>query len=355
MSLEAHHIIFHARGGLTHPDNGLLVCKNCHAAFHESLVARRLAFEIKRHLRQRGYYPYIEIKAAPEELVQQINAIQQQNVLPTDRFQRINDVIICANFLPCPPDRNFVFGHALLAKVSILSDGTWPLRSNLEDTLESMKNRRLWGQILAAKAMNYGKRINDFWLVARSFHARAVGFNAQNRFLDAVRAHRRLLSYVDGVMNSNGKGDRLEMFRGRILREMGACMAKDSVGSSGARRYAATSLELAKALGDPHDIDDALIRCCETETFLGDFAHAHKVLERLYSDWHRMDANLRAITTKLDARLAIAEGEMANAEELIAQGLAFCREHGVNHQAYHFARLAWHLERGITDRRGIIT
>ena len=57
---------------------------------------------------------------------------------------------------------------------------------------------------------------------------------------------------------------------------------------------------------------------------------------------------------KLDARLAIAVGKRAKAEELVSRGSRWCESNGIHHQAYHFARLAWNLERGASDTRHVI-
>jgi hypothetical protein len=351
LSLDAHHVVYHARGGLTRTENGLLLCPDCHRLLHDGFIPQRLVFAIKDYVRAGNAGIRAVTTVSAEELIARTDQITIDAAPPSERFTRLNDILIAANFLPSCNARYYVFVHVLLAKASILSDGTSPLRSSLRALLVSMMNRRKWAQILAAKAARYAEKLKAPWLKIRAMHSRAVGYNARNRFRQSVTAHRQVLSYLDSLSLPQAERDRAQMLRGRILREMGVCMAKASPRSREAQQRVQSSLGLSQSLGEPHDIDDALIRCCESLVYLDDIGPAESYLDQLYGNWSRMDVNLRAITMKLHAKIALARNDIAETEEMIHRGSEWCALHGIHHQAYHFARLRWHLKARLPNTR----
>lgn len=353
LSLQAHHMIFHSRGGITRRENGLLLCRNCHSLLHDGFMPPRLVFAMKRRGNSGGLKAGIGYQDA-DALFERIEIVRHTPLTPAAKFTLLNDILVDANFLSSTAGKFMVLAHALVAKAAVLNDQTPPVRATLASTLTAMDNRRLWSQILSSRAARYARKIGDDWLAIRALHAIAVCYNARNRFSSSVAAHRRVLRFLDSRGSSFMNRESAHMLRGRVLREMGVCMAKHTERSTHAPRRVNESLDMASALGDPHDIDDALVRCCEAATFLNDLREASTVLGRLYGRWSGMDANLKAIVIKLDARLAIAVGKRADAEELVSRGSRWCESHGIHHQAYHFARLAWNLERGASDARHTI-
>lgn len=328
-----------------------MLCDDCHVFLHEGTIPLRFAFAMKLGLREAPFAPVQPGPACPETLMDEITRIGRSPLTPGAKFTLLNDVLIDANFLTSERGRILVFAHALLAKASVLNDGTPPVRASLQATLDSMTQRRAWAAMLATRAAKYGSRLDDNWLQARGRHVVAVCHNARNRFEDAVKTHRKLLSFIDGMKWNSANRDGIDLFRARIVREMAVCMAKKSHLADAARLHTMDSHGVARAVGMAGDVDDALVRCCEAETFLGDLRGARRHLDDLYSDWHRMTDNLRAITLKLDARLAMAAGDRAAAEKLIDSGADWCATHGVHHQAYHFARLRWNVESGMLRER----
>jgi hypothetical protein len=349
-------MIYHSRGGITRRENGLMLCHNCHLRLHDGFIPLRLVFAFKQDLLRGGSDSPVAAELCTDGLLDEVRRIRESPLTPSAQFTLLNDILIDANSLRSIPGRNMVFVHVLLAKASVLNDSTPPIRATLESTLASMDNRRAWAAALASKAAKYARMLGDAWLCARGLHVIAVCYNARNRFGSAVAAHRRVLGYVGEAHWGKVLRERTEMFRGRVLREMGVCRAKQTARSTAARGNVLASLEVARAIGARGDIDDALVRCCEAATFLGDLKKARAYLDELYGVWSRMNANHKAITVKLDARLAMAAGASSVAEERIEQGRQWCASNGIHHQAYHFARLAWNLERGsLRHRRAFIT
>ncbi len=289
-----------------------------------------------------------------DELVSRALLIRSEGISANDKFALLNDVLIDANFLSTYTAKCFVLARTLLVKASVLNDGSSPVRSTLEHTLRSMDSRRAWAQLLARNAIRYAVKIDDHWSAIRGLHVTAVGRNARSQFPEAVTAHRMVLRYIDECKLPRSEHEALSMHRSRILREMAVCMAKQTAGSTAAWSRVLGSMELAGAFGDPHDIDDACIRCCETATFLGNWRQAYQYLEQLHGNWSRMDSNLKAITMKLAARLAVSCGDESTAWEAITKGRAWSETHGLYHQTYHFARLAWNLEAAGNDARQMI-
>lgn len=316
----------------------------------------RFVFLMKQALRD----PYLAFDqpqlTCTDSLVNEIKRIAESLLTPGEKFALLNDVMIDANFLRSEQSRILVFANALLAKAAVLNDGTPPVRASLVSTLDSMEQRRAWATILAGRAAHYAGRIGDDWLQVRGRHVVAVCYNARGRFATSVRRHKALLAMVDGVKRDAQNSDAADLFRARIAREMGVCMAKRSHSEDAARSSTLESWKVARAVGSLGDIDDAMVRCCEAETFLGNLSAARRRLDELYSHWHRMTDNLRAITLKLDARLAMASGDRRAAESSVARGVDWCNSHGIHHQSYHFARLNWNIERGLlSERRAYLT
>ena len=281
-------------------------------------------------------------------------AIKSAGVSAADRFAALNDVLVEANYLPTHASKCFVLSETLLAKASVLNDGVSPIRGTLQHTMVSMNTRRVWAQTLARHAARYADSISDYWTAARAYHVIAVAYNARNLFPMAIAGHRRALTYIDSRRFAQGERTAVSMLRSRILRESAVCMAKRSAGSTAAAERVRKSLALTRASGDPHAIDDALIRCCETDTYLGDYRAATSWLDELYANWSRMDGNLRTIATKLAARLLVCLNEQTAAWAAIERGQALADAHGLQHQRYHFKRLIWHLQEGRDDPRQTI-
>lgn len=350
LSLQAHHIIFHSCGGKTHHANGLMLCTKCHALLHAGSMPLRFVFAVKEHAKNQDEWGHVNA-LDPDELIHNVDRIRAMPLTPANKFTLLNDILVDANFFPSFTASCAVLVHTLLAKAAILNDSTPPVRRTLEWTLRAMDDRRAWSQRLARSASRYARTIGDHWSAARSLHVIAVCYNARDRFAASVSGHRRVLRYISESTFPRAERERLETFRARILREMAVCMAKDTPRSTAAAGRVQESLEVACSIGHPHDIDDARIRCCETATFLGDWRQADMSLQQLYENWTRMDPNLKAITMKLSARLAIVRGNESAAWEAIEQGRRFCESHGIQHQAYHFARLAWNLAAKLPEPR----
>ncbi|MGD2111692.1 MAG: HNH endonuclease signature motif containing protein, partial [Phycisphaerae bacterium] len=256
LSLQAHHMIYHSRGGITRRENGLLLCRNCHAMLHDGFMPPRLVFALKRPDASEGIMAEIELNDA-DALLERVEVVRHTPLTPAAKFTLLNDILVDANFLRSTTGKFIVLAHALVAKGAVLNDQTPPVRATLASTLAAMDNRRLWSQMLSSRAARYARKFGDDWLAARALHAIAVCYNARNRFSSSVAAHRRVLRFLGSRASSVRDCERAEMFRGRILREMGVCMAKHTERSTHATRRVGESLDMATAIGDPHDIDDA--------------------------------------------------------------------------------------------------
>ncbi len=355
LSLRAHHIIQHAYGGLTVNPNGLMLCTNCHRRLHDGFIPTRLAFLIKNWLSSGEASPLPLNTISPDEMVAQAEKTTNDISLSANvKFTRLNDILIAANFLPSRNARLFVFVNVLASKTKTLNDGVSPLRSTLNAMLISMDNRRAWAQMVAASALRYAKEINHHWLGVYFIHSRAVGFNARNRFDRAVAEFRKALNFLDHFPSPQKHSSEVQILESRLLREMGVCMAKNSQSSTKGKKNILASFEMANAIGDTHNIDDALIRCTEGFIYLNDIPKAERYLQKLYGNWPRLDSNLKAITMKMNAKLALAQNETTCAEDIISQGSEWCSKYHLHHQSYHFARLGWHISLRLDDNRAKI-
>jgi len=354
LSIKAHHIIHHARGGLTVRPNGLMLCSKCHQLLHDGFIPQRLAFLIKYWVVSGKEAPLEVKEVSADELVVQVENIKSDKKLsPNEKFTELNDVLIKANFLPSRNARYYVFVNTIAAKVSILNDGVSPLRPKLNAMLVSMDYRRKWAQILAANASRYAREINHHWLNLYFIHSRAVGFNARNIFERAVREFKKALNTLDGIQISKHYHNEVQQVRSRLLREMAVCRAKEKPKSWIAGREILTSLDMAEAVGNSHNIDDALVRCVEGFIYLDEFPKAELYLSRLYENWTRLDDHLKAITMKMDAKLSLALEKISNAERLIEKGLKWSLKHKFHHQVYHFSRLNCNIKLKFEDKRQI--
>ncbi len=354
LSLKAHHIIHHARGGLTVRPNGLMLCSKCHQLLHDGFIPQRLAFLIKYWVGSGREVPLEVQEVSADELVGQAENIKDDKKLsPNEKFTKMNDVLIKANFLPSQNARYYVFINTIAAKVSTLNDGVSPLCSDLGAMLVSMDYRRKWAQILAANASRYAREINHHWLNLYFIHSRAVGFNARNSFEDAVEEFKEALNALDRIPISKLYQNEAKQVKSRLLREMAVCRAKEKPKSWKASREILTSLDMAEAIGNSHNIDDALVRCVEGFIYLDELPKAELYLSRLYENWTRLDDHLKAITMKMDAKLSLALKRISHAEELIEKGLSWSLRHKFHHQVYHFSRLNWNIKLKFEDKRQI--
>jgi len=352
LSLKAHHIIHHSRGGFTIKENGLMLCRKCHDLLHDGFVPQRLAFLFKYWIASGKAASLCVEKVSADELVNHAEKIKaEKNLSVNEKFTQLNDILIAANFLPSRNERYFVFINAIAAKVSILSDGVSPLCYSLGAMLASMNYRRKWAQILAANASKYANEINHHWLALYFSHSRAVGFNARTRFEDAVAEFKKALNLLDKMPIFKSDRDKIQQVKSRLLREMAICRAKEKQNSWKAKNEILTSFDMAEALGDPHNIDDALVRCVEGFIYLGEFSKAEVYLDKLYENWSRLDDHLKAITMKMDARLALAQDRIGRAEEMTEKGLEWSRKYQFHHQSYHFSRLHWNIKLKFQDKR----
>ncbi len=357
LSLKAHHIIHHARGGLTIKPNGLMLCTRCHRLLHDGFIPQRLAFSIKYWISSGRKAPLIINQTSADELVSQAEKIKFDNSLSVNaRFTLLNDLLIAANFLSSRNARYFTFINIIAAKIGVLNNGTSSLRSSLNAMLISMDCRRKWAQILAANATRYAKEINHHWLALYFTHSRAVGFNARNRFGNAVNEFRKALNLWDTIPKSRSRHDEAVQIKHRLLREMAVCRSKKTQNSTKAKSEVLTSLDMAEAIGDHHNIDDALVRCVEGLIYLNELSRAEVYLDRLYGNWERLDNHLKTITMKMDARLALAQNRTNRAKEMIEKGLKWSLKYRFHHQSYHFKRLDWNMKLVFQNKRqSIIT
>lgn len=352
LSLRAHHVINHARGGLTIKPNGLMLCTKCHRLLHDGFVPQRLAFFFKYRIVSSRNESLVIDRTTADELVNQAEEIKaDKNLNVNEKFTRLNDILIAANFLLSRNARYFVFINVIAAKVSILNDGASPLRSSLDAMLISMDYRRKWAQVLAANAKRYAEEIKQHWLALYFIHSPAVGFNARNRFKNAVNEFQRALDFLETMPKSKGSENKAQQLRSRLLREMAVCRAKKAQNSTKAKSEILTSLDMAEAIGETHNVDDALVRCVEGPIYLGELSKAEIYLDRLYGNWARLNPHLKAITMKMDAKLALAENKANHAEEMIDKGLKWSMQHQFHHQSYHFSRLNWNIKLKFQDKR----
>ncbi|MCO6437321.1 MAG: hypothetical protein J5J06_09570 [Phycisphaerae bacterium] len=314
----------------------------------------RLVLDIKLGWRREGVAQPSVASVDPDELASRAVAIKSTGLSAAVRFAALNDVLVEANYLPTYTSKCFVLSQTLLAKASVLNDGVSPIRGTLQHTLISMNNRRAWAQTLVRHAARYADSISDHGTAARAYHVIAVAYNARNLFPQAIAGHRRALTYIDSCRFARRERTAVSMLRSRILRESAVCMVKRSAGSTAAAERIHESLALTRASGDSHAIDDALIRCCETHTYLGDYRAATSWLDELYANWSRMEGNLRTIATKLAARLHVCRNEETAAWAAIERGQVLAAANGLQHQRYHFKRLIWHLQEGCDDPRQTI-
>jgi hypothetical protein len=296
-------------------------------------------------------------QTSADELVSQAEKIRTDDSLSiNERFTLLNDLLIAANFLPSRDGRYFTFINIIAAKIRSLNDGTSPLRSSLTAMLVSMDCRRRWAQILAANATRYAEEINHHWLALYFTHSRAVGFNARNQFRNAVNEFRKALNLWEAIPKSRSRYDETSHIEHRLLREMAVCRAKETQNSIKAKSEVLTSLNMAEAIGDPHDIGDALVRCVEGFIYLNELSRAEVYLDRLYGNWATLDDHLKAITMKMDARLALIQNRTNRAEEMIEKGLEWSLKYRFHHQSYHFKRLDWNMKLVFQNKRqSIIT
>lgn len=350
-----HHLIQHCRGGSTIVENGLLVCDRCHRLFHDGFVPRRLAFTIKGHLHNNKTGIPKRTDFSAEHLIYYINDIKKTSVLPNEKFKRLNNIIIYANFLPTELERYHVFIYALFAKASVLNDGVSPLRSTLDHMLVSMNYRRRWAQLLAAKAFRYACQVKDYPAMVHALHVRSVCYNARSRPKQAATEFGKALNHLEASKSMINK-EKYQLLKARLLREKGVCLAKNLQTSTKAEKEIIKSFEISKAVGEPHNIDDSLIRCAEGYIYLDNVSKASLYLDKLYNNWPRMDANLKVITMKMAAKIELAKNKMENAEEIINRGAEWSSINNLHHQSYHFARLNSHIKLGLLDgRRCFIT
>ena len=219
-----------------------------------------------------------------------------------------------------------------------------------------MDFRRKWAQILAANAKRYAKAINHNQLALYFIHSRAVSFNARSRFHSAVTEFRKALDFLDSISVSKINQSSTQQLRTRLLREMAVCRAKETKNSSKAKNEILNSLDMAEAIGESHNIDDALVRCVEGFIYFDDLIKAEAYLDKLYCNWSRLDPHLKAITIKMDAKLALAQNNDNRAEEMIFKGLQWSQEHHFHHQTYHFTMLNWNIKQyHNNNRQRIIT
>jgi len=340
------------RGGLTIKPNGLMLCARCHQMLHDGFIPQRLSFLLKYWITSGKSEPLIIEKVSADELVIQAEKIKNDRELSVnEKFTRLNDILITANFLPSQNARYFVFINTIAAKVSTLNDGTPPLRNSLDAMLTSMDCRRKWAQRLAANARRYAKEINHHWLALYFIHSRAVGFNARNLFNYAVNEFRKALNFWETIPKSGSNQDEAQQLKSRLLREMAVCRAKETQNSEKAKSEILTSLAMAESIGETHNIDDALIRCVEGFTYMGNLPKAEIYLDRLYGNWPRLDPNLKAITMKMDVKLALAQNRTEYTGEVIEKGLEWSLKHRLYHQSYHFSRLKWNINLKFKDNR----
>ena len=352
LSLNAHHIFYHARGGLTTRPNGLILCKRCHRLLHDGLIPQRLVQLIKHWVSSERLPPLSNDNISTEELAIKAERIKTDNYMTVNqKFNELNDILIAANFFPLKSFRYFVFVNTIAAKVSILNDGTSTLRSSLSDMLVSMDHRRKWAQTLAANAFKYAKIINHHWLALYFIHSRAVGFNARNKFSVAVSEFRKALAFLKSIQISKDMRDEAIQVKSRLIREMAVCRAKETNRASKTKNEVLVSLDIANSIGEFHNIDDALVRCVEGFIYIGELSKAETYLDRLYRNWSRLNNHLKAITMKMDAKLSMAQNRMNRANKIICKGLEWSTEHRFYHQTYHFKRLAWHMNLDFQDNR----
>lgn len=227
LSLEAHHIIEHARGGLTTKPNGLILCSRCHRMVHDGMVPKRLLFFIKAQQQSGTPFSVIDAAVSTDVLMVRIRAVRNSTTMDAnEKFRLLNDILIAANFLPSETERFAVFVMAIGVKVSVLNDGISPIRSSLNSMLLSMEARRKRAQVLAASAVWYATKIYDNWLALSFIHSRAVAFNARNIFPRAVREFTRALDRLDSLHLAVGRREEALELRARLLREMAVCRAK---------------------------------------------------------------------------------------------------------------------------------
>ena len=95
LSLNAHHVIHHARGGLTIKPNGLMLCTKCHRLLHDGFIPRRLAFFLKHWIASGRHSFQVINKNATDELVSQAEVIKADKELSAnEKFTRLNDILM---------------------------------------------------------------------------------------------------------------------------------------------------------------------------------------------------------------------------------------------------------------------
>ena len=324
-----------------------MLCPRCHRLVHDGCVPLRLAYSMKGHVH--GLPSVIDVisKIPPtgDEILACLRAKTVCQEEPHERLRFMNDLIVLANGISSIAERDYLFATLLLQKVSILSDGTEPLRRDYTATLRAMQHRRGWANIMAANAGRYASGEPMLRLTAE--HCRAVGYNAMRRFDQGARVHFRILQQLEAMRADKRKED--DLFLGRIMRERAVCLAKNSATSSLAPQLARQSFDLATSIGHRHDIQDALIRCCEVSMYVGEYSAASSYLDKLRENMKDLDANLKAITLKLEARLAVCTGQIVVAKGIIDAGLRHCDDARVMHQKYHFQSLDWQIQQSTTD------
>jgi outer membrane PBP1 activator LpoA protein len=113
---------------------------------------------------------------------------------------------------------------------------------------------------------------------------------------------------------------------------------------------------MSYATGDMEGIFDGLNRCVEALLYDGDLAKAESYLGKQLSLWSSVSDHSRAIAMKMRAKLMIARNKVAEADEIIHEGLEFSLSHRFHQQVYHFKRLQWNqLFKEASRRSRIIT
>jgi hypothetical protein len=308
---------------------------------HDTCTPKQLLFLIKDSHRQ-GQTIYVRDQTQPPKadgLRAAANDLIELALDPTDKFCRLNECLIEANFLDKAVDRYYVFANVLLAKAAILADHTPTLRQSPSATVASMHARRRWASFLAARAAKYAKIIHSHDLVLRSLHAYAVGYNARGNAKKATQSFFAMLQYAEAHAPLEISQDIQSAILARNLRERAVCLAKANSNSNSAAHLVTQSMEIVEAEGTPHEIDDTHIRCCEVFTYLNQQHEATKHLDFLQSALPRMNPNLKAMTMKVSARFFMTFRELNKAEESLATGVLLASQHSLFHQQYMLRRL----------------
>jgi len=332
-TLQAHHLYAHCLGGPTVENNGIVLCRACHAMVHRGLVPLLLLVAWRTHAAMPIGY------ASDDETMATVRAAPVTLGLRTGaRMATLNNCLVAAHQAISETAKHAILGQAMLAKAAVLADVEDSVSAPLHARLGARSHRLGNALPFTSAAIAAGRSISDHSVVVRALHYRAIAAEACGSPAQALRVlirARDSCRYVDGTLRPHGYHELSTP--SRILRACGLARARCNGSPTLARMEYEEGFRLAERLGSEFDYNEARVRVVQLYDAIGDTCSRDDALTDLIQTTNQFDPDTALLIGRLWVEHLIRYRKLDEAQRVLEEQLALAAERG--HHAHQLRLL----------------